>query len=235
MSAFEADRFNRSRTSPRRFYDRTTGVHRCENDLLTWGLEHSASSAETVWTIGHSTRPIEEFIALLQAHGVRQLIDVRTVPRSRHNPQFNKENLPKSLHAAGIGYQHFPALGGLRHARADSINTAWRNASFRGYADYMQTTQFTEALEKLIESAKASATVIMCAEAVPWRCHRSLIGDALTARKIKVLDIMNASDVKPHALTTFAKVDGLKVTYPGARRREPQNRELEIDEPEALR
>ena len=198
-------------------------------------MEHRTQTVETIWTIGHSTHPIDEFIALLQAHGIRQLIDVRTVPRSRHNPQFNKENLPKSLHAAGIGYRHFPALGGLRHARADSINTGWRNASFRGYADYMQTPQFTQALEKLIESAKESPTVIMCAEAVPWRCHRSLIGDALTARSIQVLDIMNACDARPHALTTFAKVDGVQVSYPGTVRKRSQNRELEFDEPDALR
>ena len=198
-------------------------------------MEHRTQTDETIWTIGHSTHPIEEFIALLQAHGIRQLIDVRTVPRSRHNPQFNKENLPKSLHASGIGYRHFPALGGLRHARADSINTGWRNASFRGYADYMQTPQFTQALEKLIESAKESPTVIMCAEAVPWRCHRSLIGDALTARSIQVLDIMNASEAKPHALTTFAKVDGFQISYPSAVRKRSQNRELEFDEPDALR
>jgi uncharacterized protein (DUF488 family) len=207
---------------------------RAENDLLSWGLEPHPTSGPTVWTIGHSTHPIDDFIGLLHAHGIRQLIDVRTVPRSRHNPQFNRENLPKALHAAGIGYQHFPALGGLRHARGDSRNTGWRNASFRGYADYMQTTQFAQALEKLIDSAKDVPTVIMCAEAVPWRCHRSLIGDALLARSVTVLDIMNARDAKPHALTPFAKVDGVQVTYPGGLAKQSLNQELEFDEPEAL-
>ncbi|HEV2690590.1 MAG TPA: DUF488 domain-containing protein [Bryobacteraceae bacterium] len=187
----------------------------------------------SIWTIGHSTRPIEEFIGLLQAHGIRQLADVRTVPRSRHNPQFNKENLPASLQAAGISYQHFHALGGLRRTRPDSINTGWRNASFRGYADYMQTPQFEQALEELIEVAKRAPTAIMCAEAVPWRCHRSLIGDALLVRSIAVLDVLNAKEAKPHSLTPFANVNGTQIAYPGAD--DKGNLKLEFDGPEAVR
>jgi uncharacterized protein (DUF488 family) len=165
-------------------------------------------------TIGHSTHPIEEFVGMLDAHGIRQLVDVRTIPRSRHNPQFNREILPRSLESAGISYRHMPGLGGLRHARPDSINTGWRNASFRGYADYMQTPEFRENLNQLIQLASETPTAIMCAEAVPWRCHRSLIADALTARGIPVLEIMTAGHGKPHSLTPFAKVDGERVTYP---------------------
>lgn len=169
----------------------------------------------TIFTIGHSTRPIEEFINLLQAHGVEQLIDIRTVPRSRRNPQFNREALPQSLAAAGIGYMHMPSLGGLRHARPDSPNSAWRNDSFRGYADYMQTPEFGAAVEKLIELASDKQTAIMCAEAVPWRCHRSLVGDALTARGIPVEDIMSVARRQAHKLTPFARVEGTRVWYPG--------------------
>src|ERR1700678_9569 len=123
----------------------------------------------TVSTIGHSTHPIEEFIRLLEAHAVRQLVDVRTIPRSRRNPQFSRENLPRSLEAAGIGYRHMAGLGGLRHPRKDSLNIGWRNASFRGYADYMQTSEFAENLDHLIQFSSEVATTIMCAEAVPWR------------------------------------------------------------------
>lgn len=168
----------------------------------------------TVSTIGHSTHPIEEFIRMLEAHGIRQLVDVRTIPRSRHNPQFNRESLSASLEAAGIGYRHMPGLGGLRHARKDSMNTGWRNASFRGYADYMQTPEFNENLDDLMQLAGEVPTAIMCAEAVPWRCHRSLIADALIARGVPVLEIMNAAKAHPHAMTTFAKVEGRQVTYP---------------------
>jgi len=167
-----------------------------------------------VSTIGHSTHPIEEFVRMLEAHGIRQLVDVRTIPRSRHNPQFNREILPRSLEVAGIGYRHMPGLGGLRHARPDSTNAGWRNASFRGYADYMQTAEFHENLNQLVELASEAPTAIMCAEAVPWRCHRSLIADALTARGIPVLEIMNAHKAQPHAMTPFAKVLGQQVTYP---------------------
>ena len=170
---------------------------------------------QPIFTIGHSTHPIDEFIRILEAHGIRQLVDVRTIPRSRHNPQFNLENLPSSLGQAGIGYRHMPGLGGLRHARRDSMNTGWRNASFRGFADYMQTPEFHENLEKLIEIASEAPTAIMCAEAVPWRCHRSLIADALVARGIGVQEILSANKAQPHALTPFAKVEASQVTYPG--------------------
>jgi uncharacterized protein (DUF488 family) len=168
-----------------------------------------------IFTIGHSTHPIEEFAHLLQAHGVEQLIDIRTVPRSRTNPQFNRESLPNSLKAAGIGYLHMPALGGLRRPRPDSPNTAWRNASFRGYADYMQTPEFAAALDSLVELGSQTQVAIMCAEAVPWRCHRSLVADALFARGIPVEDIMSAGRRQPHKLTPFAKVEQTRVWYPG--------------------
>jgi uncharacterized protein (DUF488 family) len=169
----------------------------------------------TISTVGHSTHPAEEFLRILQAHGVRGLVDVRTIPKSRRNPQFNRENLSASLHAEGIDYRHLPGLGGLRHPRKDSVNTGWRNASFRGYADYMQTPEFAENLTRLIELGSETPTVIMCAEAVPWRCHRSLIGDALLARGIPVAEILSATQSQAHAMTPFAKVEGRQVTYPG--------------------
>lgn len=174
----------------------------------------AAAAAPQVYTIGHSTRPLPEFIALLAARGVRQLLDVRTVPRSRHNPQFNRDTLPEALAAAGIGYRHLPGLGGLRKARKDSINAGWRNASFRGYADYMQTQDFSDELEAVAALATTAPCALMCAEAVPWRCHRSLIADALLVRGFPVADIMGADHLKPHALTPFAQVDGLRITYP---------------------
>ena len=144
------------------------------------------------------------------------MVDVRTIPRSRTNPQFNRESLAQALAEAGIGYTHVSELGGLRHARKDSLNTGWRNASFRGYADYMQTPEFEAAIESLIEAAKREQVTIMCAEAVPWRCHRSLIGDALKVRDIAVEDIMSATRTQPHELTSFAKVNGRQVTYPAS-------------------
>jgi uncharacterized protein (DUF488 family) len=183
----------------------------------------------SVSTVGHSTHSIEDFIAILKAHGIRQLVDVRTLPRSRHNPQFNRENLPASLQAAGIGYRHMPGLGGLRRAKPDSLNTAWRNASFRGFADYMQTAEFRENLEPLIALAREQPVAIMCAEAVPWRCHRSLIADALVALGIPVREILSSSSARPHALTPFARVDGTQVIYPGSR-----NLKLKFDAPETL-
>src|SRR5512135_1243607 len=152
---------------------------------------------------------------MLKSHGIRQLIDVRTIPKSRRNPQFGQDQLPVSLEQHGIRYTHLPGLGGLRHARKDSINTGWKNASFRGYADYMQTPAFVEHLAQLIELAAAGPTVIMCAEAVPWRCHRSLIADALTARGVNVEHILTAASRKPHAYTPFARIEGESVTYPG--------------------
>jgi uncharacterized protein (DUF488 family) len=188
--------------------------------------------AGEIHTVGHSTHPIEEFIELLQAHSIAQLIDVRKIPRSRRNPQFNTEALASSLSSKGIVYKHMPELGGMRHARRDSINTAWRNASFRGYADYMQTPEFQAALQALIGLAAGARTAIMCAEAVPWKCHRSLIGDALLARGVRVLDIMSPIKATPHALTPFARVNGTEVTYPG---QDQENLALKFDAPEALR
>jgi uncharacterized protein (DUF488 family) len=167
-----------------------------------------------LWTIGHSTRTMEEFVAMLTAHGVQLLIDVRTVPRSRHNPQFNTEQLATSLQKARLGYRHMSQLGGLRKASKDSINTGWRNASFRGYADYMQTDAFGAALDELIAQAGTQPTAIMCAEAVPWRCHRSLIADALVSRGWTVFDIMTEKRADQHVLTAFAKVRHERVTYP---------------------
>ena len=171
-------------------------------------------SSPIVLTIGHSTRTLDEFIALLKAHAVTLVVDVRTIPRSRHNPQFNKDSLPDSLKKAGVGYVHMPGLGGLRHAKHDSLNAGWRNASFRGYADYMQTPEFEKQIEELIQLAKEHRIALMCAEAVPWRCHRSLIGDALTVRGIRTEDIMSLSRRQVHTLTPFAKVRGTTVTYP---------------------
>jgi len=168
----------------------------------------------TIYTVGHSTHPIEEFIALLQAHGVKRLVDVRTIPKSRHNPQFMKDALATSLRAAGISYRWMRVLGGLRHTHEDSPNGGWRNASFRGYADYMQTPEFAAAVDDLVAHAKHDDLAIMCSEAVPWRCHRSLIGDALLVRGVKVLDIMSKTSARPHELTPFAHVDGTDITYP---------------------
>ena len=150
---------------------------------------------------------------MLRAHGVETLVDVRTVPRSRHNPQFNRDTLPASLQAAGIQYVHMPELGGLRRAQRDSVNTGWRNLSFRGFADYMQTPAFAAALDKLMELARGTRVAVMCSEAVPWRCHRSLIADALSMHGLPVEHIMTAASRRPHALTPFAKVDGDKITY----------------------
>jgi len=165
-------------------------------------------------TIGHSTRPVHDLIEMLRAHSVTRLIDVRTIPKSRHNPQYNSDALAAALRNAGIAYEHRKALGGLRHARKDSINTGWRNQSFRGYADYMQTAEFRGALASLQETAAQDPVAIMCAEAVPWRCHRSLIADALTAHGYPVEHIMSSTKSDPHKLTSFARVEGTTITYP---------------------
>jgi uncharacterized protein (DUF488 family) len=172
----------------------------------------------TVFTIGHSTRPIEEFIGLLKANGLRQVLDIRTIPKSRHNPQFNNDSLADSLGTAGIGYVHMKELGGLRHARRDSVNLGWRNASFRGYADYMQTPEFAQAIDRAILLAKKVPSALMCAEAVPWRCHRSLVADALLVRGIRVLDVISSAEPKEHKLTPFASVKGTNLTYPSDQR-----------------
>jgi len=167
-----------------------------------------------VVTVGHSTRTLEAFTHLLQTHEVKQVVDVRTVPRSRHNPQFNHETLPDDLKVAGIEYLHLPGLGGLRHPRPDSENLGWRNASFRGFADYMETVEFENHLGKLIELAQSKRTALMCAEALPWRCHRSLIADALEVRGIKADHILSSTDLQPHRMTPFAQVNGTRLVYP---------------------
>ncbi len=166
------------------------------------------------YTIGHSTRSLEEFIQLLQTWRVEEVIDKRTVPQSRHNPQFNRETLPDALNIAGISYMHFPELGGLRHLRPDSQNTGWRNSSFRGFADYMQTNEFEKSLEMLIETARNKRIALMCAEAVPWRCHRSLIADALFMRNVKVEHILSITRSLAHSITPWALVNGISITYP---------------------
>ena len=168
-----------------------------------------------LWTLGHSTRPIHEFLSLLAGQGIRLLADVRAIPFSRRNPQFNQDVLSASLESAGIKYRHMGALGGRRKSRTDSKNLGWRNASFRGYADYMETDEFQEALKDLEESAECAPTAIMCAEAVPWRCHRSLIADALTVRGWTVLDIVGAGEPKQHRLPLWAATEDGLVTYPG--------------------
>jgi uncharacterized protein (DUF488 family) len=170
--------------------------------------------AALVMTIGHSTHTLEEFIDLLKSNEASCVVDVRTLPGSRHNPQFNKETLPLSLKEFGLGYVHMPGLGGLRHTKGDSPNMGWRNASFRGFADYMQTPEFVQSLEELIGLAGQERLVLMCAEAVPWRCHRSLIEDALLVRGIHCEDILGATPRSIHTLTPFAKVEGTAITYP---------------------
>ncbi len=175
-----------------------------------------------IYTIGHSTRSLEEFISLLKACAVSIVVDVRTIPRSRHNPQFNRETLPDNLKTAGIRYVHMPELGGLRRSQANSVNLAWENKSFRGYADYMQTKEFKENLLKLIALARQNRVALMCAEAVPWRCHRSLISDALVARHMKVLHILTETSWTYHELTPFAHVEGAKITYPLFVKEKPQ-------------
>lgn len=170
---------------------------------------------QALLTVGHSTHAINDFLEILAAHGIELVADVRTIPKSRRNPQFNKDDLAKTLRRRKIRYVHLPGLGGLRHPRKDSINTAWQNASFRGYADYMQTPEFEKSLIELLRLAGEHHTAIMCAEAVPWRCHRSLVADALTTRGIEVEHIMNKTTRKVHTYTPFAKVAGQNVTYPG--------------------
>ena len=185
--------------------------------LEMMNLAETLSKSESlVVTIGHSNRAIEEFIALLWTNEVAEVIDVRTIPRSRHNPQFNLDTLPASLAAAGIKYSHRAGLGGLRHAHAGSPNMAWHNASFRGYADYMQSAEFADNVDDIVKLAASRRCALMCAEAVPWRCHRSLISDALLVRGVRVEDIIGPHSRKAHAMTSFAHVEGLAVTYPTA-------------------
>ena len=167
-----------------------------------------------VFTVGHSTRTLDEFIGLLEANGVKVLVDIRTIPRSRRNPQFNADSLPGSLAGKGIDYLRLPGLGGLRHARRDSPNTGWRNLSFRGYADYMQTPEFALSLEELIALASQAKAAVMCAEAVPWRCHRWLVADALLVRGTAVEHIVGPGTRRPHRLTQWARVDDGRISYP---------------------
>ena len=180
------------------------------------------ASELTVLTIGHSTRTLEEFVQLLEAYGVTLVVDVRTVPRSRHNPQFNKETLPNTLKHYGIKYIHLPDIGGLRRTKPNSVNLAWENLSFRGYADYMQTQEFTDSLLKITALARENRLALMCAEALPWRCHHSLISDALVVRHVKVLHIISKTSTITHEITEFAHVEGYTVTYPLYTKETPQ-------------
>jgi len=166
-----------------------------------------------LWTIGHSTRPIGDFIGLLQTQDIQLLADVRTTPFSRRNPQFHQDALAKSLQDSGIQYRHMPALGGRRKSRSDSVNVGWRNQGFRGYADYMQSQEFWKALEDLMAIEQSLPVAIMCAEAVPWRCHRSLIADAVVIRGWTVQHIISADSSKTHILTSFAKPEAGRLTY----------------------
>lgn len=167
-----------------------------------------------MFTIGHSTRLAREFVDIILSHGVTCIVDVRTVPRSRHNPQFNRDILPLTLEASGIGYVWLQALGGLRRPHPDSLNTGWRNLSFRGYADYMQTSEFEAGLNELLALPQVDTAALMCAEAVPWRCHRSLIADALPVRGFQVEHIMGSGKRHAHKLTPWARLSGGKVIYP---------------------
>ena len=181
-----------------------------------------AAESRVVFTIGHSTRTLEEFVEILKAYRVNLLVDVRTVPRSRHNPQFNKEPLPASLKQDGIRYIHMPEIGGLRHPKRDSINLAWKNSGFRGYADYMQTQEFTDNLLKIVALARENCLALMCAEALPWKCHRNLLSDALVVRHLKVEHIISKDSTINHQLTEFAHVEGTKITYPLYTKETPQ-------------
>ena len=177
-------------------------------------MTDQSPTSQLVLTIGHSTHSLEEFLRFLQAHGVETVVDVRTVPYSRHNPQFNREELANKLAAAGIGYRHLPGLGGWRRPRPDSPHMGLRTPGFRGFADYMDTPEFAEHLENVMELARRQQVALMCAEAVPWRCHRSLIADALLARGVAVEHILGLSRRQPHTLTPGARIAGSRLTYP---------------------
>jgi len=167
----------------------------------------------TIYTIGHSNHPLEKFIEMLTAHGIGLIADVRTIPKSRFNPQYNSDALTASLKEHNIEYRHIPTLGGLRHPKKDSTS-AWENDSFRGFADYMQTEGFAAGLSGLLAIGQGQLTAVMCAEALPWRCHRSLMADALLVRRVTVMHIMGRTSVKEHALTPWARVRGMTITYP---------------------
>ena len=175
-----------------------------------------------IYTIGHSTRTLEEFFALLITYKVNLVLDVRTVPRSRHNPQFNKEALPMSLKTQSIKYVHMPEIGGLRRPKHDSINLAWKNSGFRGYADFMQTKDFNDNLLKVMALAREACLALMCAEALPWRCHRSLISDALVVRHVKVFHIISGTSCLSHQLNETAQVEGTRISYPLFSKETPQ-------------
>lgn len=167
-----------------------------------------------IYALGHSTRPIDKFVSLLQAHKIKILADIRTIPRSRTNPQFNQDDLAAELSRSGIRYIHMKALGGLRRPRKDSENTGWQNSSFRGFADYMGSAEFDEALEELMATSSEGRTAIMCAEGNPFRCHRMLVADALAARGVTVFHISSGKTARLHTMTPFAQVNGIRVTYP---------------------
>lgn len=197
----------------------------CSNGDASYELSHPSAVGGSdmtsgdatsccAFTVGHSTRPIEEFIALLTAHRITQLVDVRTVPKSRHNPQFETHALAESLKASKIGYALAPGLGGFRRTSPESPNSAWRNLSFRGYADYMLTPDFNESLVAAMELMKSDRVALMCAEAVPWRCHRSLIADSLLVHGHEVCEISSPTRLQRHKLTPFALVEGVRITYP---------------------
>lgn len=177
----------------------------------------------TLFTVGHSTLAIDAFIELLKAHGIEELVDVRSIPKSRHVPEFNADALGPAVCEAGIEYAWIKALGGRRYSRKGSINTGWRNASFRGYADYMATAEFAEGLKELTTIARRRRTAILCAEAVPWRCHRSLIADALAVRGWTVREIMSAAPARLHKLTPFLKLADGQIRYPAI----PEDRSAE--------
>jgi len=167
-----------------------------------------------MFTIGHSNQPVGTLLEMLKANEVRLVVDVRTIPGSRHNPQYNSDALAAALHENRMAYHHLPSLGGLRHPKKDSINSAWENDSFRGFADYMQTEGFAAGLSELLAIGQEQRTAVMCAEALPWRCHRSLIADALLVRGVTVMHIMSRTSLKEHVLTPWARVQGMTITYP---------------------
>ncbi|RPI04900.1 MAG: DUF488 domain-containing protein [Ignavibacteriae bacterium] len=177
-------------------------------------MEEGKKNTPIIFTIGHSTRPLDAFTHILQSHAITRVVDVRTIPRSRHNPQYNHETLPAALKEKGVEYTHMAGLGGLRRAQPDGLNAGWHNPSFKGFADYMQTKEFSENLELLMERSQHETAVLMCAEAVPWRCHRSLIADALLVHGRIIEDIIGSAPSSAHVLTPWAYVDGFTVTYP---------------------
>ena len=170
---------------------------------------------DSIWTIGHSNHPLEEFLGILKAHGIERVVDVRRFPASRKWPHFNAVSLATSLPESGIDYAGAPELGGRRKGRPDSPHTAWRVEAFRGYADFMDSQDFAAGLDRVMALAKERRSALMCAEALPWRCHRSLIADALLARGWDVLEVLSEKEARPHRLTAFARLEGTRVIYDG--------------------